>query len=34
MRLRAIVSLGVYASLVPLVGATGTWTGALSAAPL
>ena len=32
MSLRAIVTLGVYASLVPLVGATGTWTGPLSAA--
>jgi hypothetical protein len=31
--LRAIVSIGVYASLVPLLGATGTWSGALSAAP-
>ncbi len=33
MSLRTIVTFGLYASLVPLVGATGTWTGALSAAP-
>jgi HEAT repeat protein len=34
MTLRAIVRAGVYASLVPLLGATGTWTGTMSAAPI
>jgi hypothetical protein len=33
MTIRAIVTAGAYAVLVPLVGATGTWTEAMSAAP-
>ena len=33
MTIRAIVRAGAYAMLVPLVGATGTWTEAMSAAP-
>ena len=33
MTISAIVRAGAYAMLVPLVGATGTWTGAMSAAP-
>ena len=32
MTLRSIVTAGVYASLVPILGATGTWTGSMSAA--
>jgi hypothetical protein len=34
MTLRSIVTAGVYASLVPILGATGTWTGSMSAAPV
>jgi HEAT repeat protein len=34
MRFRSIVSAGLYASLVPLLGATGTWTDSMSAAPI
>ena len=33
MTIRSIVAAGAYAVLVPLVGATGTWTEAMSAAP-
>ena len=34
MTLRTIVTAGVYASLVPILDATGTWTGSMSAAPV
>ena len=34
MRFRSIVTAGLYASLVPILGATGTWTGSMSAAPI
>jgi HEAT repeats len=33
MRLRSIVAIGLYLSLIPLVGATGTWTEPMAAAP-
>jgi HEAT repeats len=33
MRLRSIVATGLYLSLIPLVGATGTWTETMAAAP-
>jgi hypothetical protein len=33
MRLRFIFAAGVYASLIPLMGATGTWTQPMAAAP-
>ena len=33
MRLRSIFATGLYLSLVPLVGATGTWTEPMAAAP-
>jgi hypothetical protein len=33
MRLRSIVATGLYLSLIPLVGATGTWTEPMAAAP-
>jgi HEAT repeat protein len=33
MRLRSIFATGVYLSLIPLVGATGTWTEPMAAAP-
>ncbi len=33
MNLRSILAAGVYASLIPLVGATGTWTEPMAAAP-
>ena len=33
MRLRSIFATGLYLSLIPLVGATGTWTEPMAAAP-
>jgi hypothetical protein len=33
MKLRSILAAGVYASLIPLIGATGTWTEPMAAAP-
>jgi HEAT repeats len=33
MRMRSIFAIGLYLSLIPLVGATGTWTESMAAAP-